>query len=155
LASRSTSEGNVRYVRFQAVEPGPRGIRVGVFGLVNTLAKEGRLTDDEELFRRRGNAWYDAGYTNPGDVDPDVYDPAVNPHAVAWFKASATHLIEPVDGYLAILRAHGVECERVESDDPGRVVYEDDDQVVVVPDLVRRARPARRARRRRPWGARS
>jgi len=123
----------MQYLRFQAVEVGPRGIHVGVFGLVNTLAKQGLLTLEQEAFRRLNNDWYDANYTNPSDVDSSVYDREVNPGAVAWFKESAHHLIDRVDGYLHILDAHGVACQRVESLSPGRVVYEDADQVVVVP----------------------
>ena len=122
----------MQYVRFQAVAPGPRGICVGVFGLVNTLAKRGLLTPEQEAFRRLTNAWYDASYTDPSTVDPSVYDVAVNPGAVAWFKESAHHLLDRVGGYLGILDAHGVAWERAVSADPGRVVYEDEHQVVVV-----------------------
>lgn len=43
------------------------------------------------------------------------------------------HLIERVPPYLEILRAHGVQCVRVEAQEPGRVISEDDVQVVVVP----------------------
>src|SRR4051812_42786515 len=121
------------YVRFQSPSTNRQSIHVGVFGLVNTLAKQGMLTDDEERFRRANNDWYDANYTNPSHVDPMVYDLEVNPGAVAWFRSSAVHLIERVEGYLRILAAHGVACERVESVRPGRVVYEDPDQIVVVP----------------------
>ncbi|WP_376726203.1 hypothetical protein [Streptomyces nigra] len=39
----------------------------------------------------------------------------------------------PLPGYLEILAAHGVECRLLRSADPGRVVYEDDVQIVVVP----------------------
>ena len=122
------------FVRFQALEVGQRGLHTGVFGLVNTLAKQGRLTEDEERFRRENNDWYDANYTNPSSIDPLVYDRDVHPGAVAWFKDSAVHLIERADGYLEILERHGVGCHRVESEAPGRVIYEDDDQVVVVPN---------------------
>lgn len=121
------------YVRFQSPHASRHRIHVGVFGLVNTLAKKGLLTEEEERFRRANNAWYDANYTNPSDIDPTVYDVDVNPGAVAWFKFSAVHLIERVDGYLKVLSAHGVACERVESSQPGRVVYEDADQIVAVP----------------------
>ncbi len=68
-----------------------------------------------------------------------MYDPEVNPGAVAWFKASAVHLLDRVPGYLALLAAHQVACERLESADPGRIVYEDEDQVVVVPTAAGRA----------------
>lgn len=62
-----------------------------------------------------------------------MYDPAVNAGATAWFKPSASHLIERVAGYLEILAAHGVDCHEVKSTAPGRVVYEDEVQIVVVP----------------------
>ncbi|MEV0527137.1 hypothetical protein AB0I66_27275 [Streptomyces sp. NPDC050439] len=121
------------YVRYESPARHQRGHFTGVFGLVNNLAKAGKLTAEQELFRRTNNDWYDGAYPDPSTVDPTVYDHEVNPGAVAWFKVSATHLIERVPGYLEILDAHGVECRVVRSSDPGRVVYEDEFQVVVVP----------------------
>lgn len=121
------------YVRFQSPHPGKRGVHTGVFGLTNLLGRSGRLTVEQHRAWRKGNEWYDAAYPDPSDTDPSVYDETVNPQATAWFKISATHLLDRVPEYLDILRAHGVECERVESDDPGRIIYEDDVQIVVVP----------------------
>ncbi|MFF8807576.1 hypothetical protein [Streptomyces omiyaensis] len=123
----------VPYVRFQSPHRNSRGHFTGVFGLVNNLAREGRLSDEEESFRLRNNRWYDAAYTDPSTVNPHVYDDGINPGAAAWFKPSATHLLARVPGYLDILSAHGVDCLALRSADPGRVVYEDDVQVVVVP----------------------
>lgn len=91
------------------------------------------LTPDEEQFRRENNAWYDEAYPDPCQTDPSVYDRAVNSLAAAWFKSTATHLIERIPGYLAILDAHNVAWEEVRADDPGRIIYSDDYQVVVVP----------------------
>ena len=128
----SGSEG-VQYLRFQSPHRNDRGRFTGVFGLVNNLAREGRLSEEQEAFRRLNNKWYDAAYTDPSTVDPTVYDDEVNPGAAAWFKPSATHLLARVPGYLEILSAHGVDCQVLRSTDPGRVVYEDDVQIVVVP----------------------
>ncbi|MGI5504023.1 hypothetical protein [Lentzea sp. CA-135723] len=125
--------GDFRFARYQAAEPNARGRFPGVFGLVNGLRRRGELTAAQEEFVRVNNAWYNAAYTDPSTVDPAVYDRAVNPDARAWFKTEATHLVVRLPGYLAILDAHGVRWERLESDDPGRIVYEDADQVVVVP----------------------
>lgn len=125
--------GTTTYVRFQSTERNQRGIFTGIFGLANGLAREGRLTAEQHRFWRAANDWYDAAYTDPSRVDPAVYDPEVNPGAVAWFKTSATHLLDRVPGYLALLATHGVPYERLESADPGRIVYEDEHQVVVVP----------------------
>jgi hypothetical protein len=53
---------------------------------------------------------------------------------VAWFNVpAADHLVQATRGHLDILDAYGVAWECVESDDPGRVVYEDEHQVVAVP----------------------
>ncbi|MER5890284.1 hypothetical protein ABT160_41195 [Streptomyces sp. NPDC001941] len=121
------------FVRFQSTERAPRGHFPGVFALANGLAREGRLSPEEYRFWRAANDWYDASYPDPSRTDPTVYDHALNPGATAWFKSTAVHLLDRVPGYLDLLAAHGVACERVESAAPGRVVYEDDVQVVVVP----------------------
>jgi hypothetical protein len=123
-----------RFVRFQDVEVSDRGIHVGVFGLVNVLGRGGDLGEVDEAYRVRMNRWFDDAYTDPSTVEPETYDRRVNPQAVAWFKVpAADHLVEATRGHLEILDRHGVVWERVDSDDPGRVVYEDAHQVVVVP----------------------
>lgn len=121
------------YIRFQSPTPGKRGVHTGVFGLTNTLGRAGELSADEHRDWRAGNDWFNAAYPDPSDIDPSVYDEVLHPRATAWFKPSATHLLERVPRYLEILEAHGVSCVRVDADDPGRVIYEDDVQVVVVP----------------------
>ncbi|WP_330291545.1 hypothetical protein [Streptomyces sp. NBC_00576] len=123
----------VKYVRFEGTVRHPRGHFPGIFVLANELAAQGKLTDHQYRFWRSNNDWYDTNYTNPTSVDPEIYDPQVHPGAVAWFKPSAQHLIKRVDGYLELLASHGVECRRLESSNPGKVIYEDTDQVVVIP----------------------
>lgn len=125
--------GMVIYSRYQSPVPNERGHRVGIFGLVNGLAKNGLLTPEQEAFRRTNNDWYDAAYTDPSQVDPTVYDRQLNPLAAAWFKPTATHLLGRIPGYLDILAAHDIACELATSENPGRVIYEDPDQIVVVP----------------------
>ncbi|MGW5674682.1 hypothetical protein ACWEV4_06290 [Streptomyces sp. NPDC003860] len=136
MRSIDSDSETVRYVRFQSPHRNSRGHFTGVFGLVNGLARAGRLSDEQESFRRSNNSWYDAAYADPSTVDPAVYDDEINPGAAAWFKPSATHLLARVAGYLEILSAHGVDCQAVRSEDPGRVVYEDDVQIVVVPHVL-------------------
>jgi len=122
-----------RLIRWRGSRPGKRQVRPGVFALVNGLHRAGLLTAGEEAFRAHHNAWFDRHLVLPTDVDPTVYDHHVNPGAVAWFRASAVPCLVRVPGYLAILDAHGVPWERVEAHSAGRVVYEDELQVVAVP----------------------
>ena len=122
------------YIRFQSAEPNAEGRHPGFFGLINNLSRAGRLTRDQEEFRQANNAWYETRYKNPSTVDPTVYDHSINPGATAWFKASAEALVDRAAGYLEVLAACGVRCHRlVSTEPPGRVVYEDEHQIVVVP----------------------
>ncbi|WP_211332487.1 hypothetical protein [Nocardioides aurantiacus] len=109
---------------------------MGIFALANGLAQDGRLSPAEHIEWRAGNDWYEAAFTDPTTVDPSIYDRAINPTATAWFKVSATHLTDRLQRYLDILQTHGVACVRVESVNPGRIIYEDTDQVVVVTDTA-------------------
>lgn len=119
-------------MRFQAARSNRHGRYPGVFGLVNGLAWTGVLTGEQERFRRVNNDWYNANLVDPSEVDPGVYDRAVHPGAASWFKAAAVGMIGRVEGYLAILDAHGVGWVRLDSGAPGEIVYEDSNQVVAV-----------------------
>lgn len=134
----------LHYVRFQSPARSPRGHFPGIFALANGLARDGRLTPEQSRFWRTNNDWYDAAYPDPTKVDPTVYDHDINPGAVAWFKSTADELLARVPGYLDLLAAHGVACVRLRSAvAPGRVVYEDTTQIVVVPASPAPATPPR------------
>ena len=124
----------LEFVRYQSAEVNARGINVGIFGLANGLAKDGRLSEEDHRWWQTANAWYDAAYPDPNLLDPAVYDRTINPHAQAWFKTTAAHLLTRIPGYLDLLDRHGVQWEELRSSTPGRVLYEDDVQVVVVPN---------------------
>lgn len=121
------------FVRYQAHVPNRRGIHTGVFGLANALAHKGKLSDIERAAWRAGNDWFNLAYPDPSESNPGVSDSQVNPQAAAWFKETATHLLERIEPYLEMLRQHGVPFVRLVSDNPGQVIYEDEVQVVVVP----------------------
>ena len=119
------------YIRYQSPDSDHRGRRIGIFGLVNDLGRRGLLTTEEESFRRENNAWYDAAYQDPSQLDPTVYRD--NPLAASWFKPAADRLFTRIPGYLAILNSHNIPCTRATSPNPGQILYEDPDQIVVIP----------------------
>ena len=118
------------FVRFRSPNPNARGARVGVFALANGLRSDGRLTAADSAWLADNNAWYNDAYAEPSS---DVFDRAAHPITECWFRSSATHLLDRVDGYLVLLDRYGEPWERVETDDPGTVLFEDSVQVVVVP----------------------
>ncbi|MGW6730925.1 hypothetical protein ACWF9G_33940 [Nocardia sp. NPDC055029] len=124
------------YVRFQSAQPNPHGRFPGVFALVNGLSSEGRLTVEQERFRRSGNDWFADHLVNPYEVDRRVYDRDRHPGAAAWFKSTALPMIDRVSGYLDILDTHGIAWERLDSDTPGIILYEDPQQIVAMPEVI-------------------
>ena len=116
---------------YQATELNRQGNRVGIFALANGLARNGLLSSADYSWWRSANDWYDAAYPDPNFGDPTIYDPAVNPHAQAWFKITAGHLLARVSGYLDLLDRYGVPFQELHSLSPGRTLYEDDVQIVI------------------------
>ncbi|MDR6415670.1 hypothetical protein [Pseudarthrobacter sulfonivorans] len=122
-----------KFVRYEASIPNDRGCHLGIFALANRLAKGGTLSGQDWASWRSANDNYDAAYADPSTVDTSVYDRAINPSAQAWFKCTATHLLTGVDFYTDLLRRHDVGWQVLYSNDPGRLLYEDDVQIVVAP----------------------
>jgi hypothetical protein len=129
----------VHVVRWRGTEPSRSGLLSGVFAHVNSLFLHGLLSDEDVAFRETHNAWYHQHVPVPTEVDPTVYDRALNPGAVSWFRSTATDCIARVAGCLAILDGHGIPWERVRTTDPGLVLYEDELQVVARPIARSRA----------------
>ena len=121
------------FVRFQSAVPNRHGRFPGVFALANALAAEGLLSPADAAWWAAENTRGDALYTDPSTVDPRCYDRTVNPGARSWFKGTATELLDVATGYLALLDRHGDRWVELRTGSPGRVVYEDEVQVVAVP----------------------
>lgn len=119
------------FVRYRSVEANTRGLKVGIFALTNGLLSDGVLTPAEVEWVRENNYWYENNYIDPAKVDQRVFDRLINPGTECWFKSDAHHLLIRIEGYLQLLDRHGIGWEKVESKKPGRIVYEDDVQIVV------------------------
>lgn len=119
------------FVRYQALHASPSGRFPGVFALVNGLAAEDRLTQSERQWKIENNAWFESRLIDPGTVEPTVFDRNVHRYTSSWFRSSCTVLLQRTSDYLEVLSAHGVGWVELQSDSPGPVVYEDDQQVVV------------------------
>ena len=139
MASRScrcpalASADVVTFRRFQSAVPNGRGTFPGVFALTNGLGRGERLSAADRAWWAAANARGDSLYPDPSTVDPSCYDRELNPGARAWFKDSATELLAITAHYLDLLDRYGVPWVELRSAWPGRVVYEDDVQVVAVP----------------------
>lgn len=88
----------------------------------------------------------DALYPWEADIDKVVYrwfnDHLLVPHvqskdnkvhAISWFKSTAIEYIENMRQFAVILEAHDYTVEQLVTTRPGKILYEDDCQIVAVP----------------------
>lgn len=113
--------------------PNRRGSFPGVFALTNGLASADLLSPSDAAWVRASNEHATAAYPDPTTIVTDCYDPVINPGARSWFKSSASELLDLARGYLDLLDRYGVRWVELRTRSAGRVVYEDDVQVVAVP----------------------
>jgi len=121
------------YVRFEGTTVNSRGTNPGVFALANGLAHSGKLSFDDYALWRENNDWMNAAYADPSKIDGTLFDRSINPRTECWFRTSAQHLVTRVHEYLALLDRYGVRWIERREDEPGRILYEDDVQIVVAP----------------------
>ena len=107
----------------------------GIFALANGLARCGRLTEVDWAWWRLNNDWLNAAYPDPALTDPSLFDPSMHPVVSCWFKAGVHRVLHRVPGYLNLLDRYDVAWIERRSLDPGKILYEDDFQVVVTPHL--------------------
>lgn len=120
-------------IRFQSAVPSRSGRHPGVFALVNTLGRQGRLTPEDTAWWRAANARMTAAYPDPSTVVPGCYDQQTHPGARAWFKVGSAAPLAATGEYLDVLDRYGVGWVELRTAHPGHVTYGDDVQVVAVP----------------------
>ena len=98
----------------------------GIFTEARVLREQGELSADEDAQLEELYEWFEARVPIPpfssGRFPRD---------AVSWFKHDAGGAVAKMWDIVALLREHGVEVRLLRSANPGRVVYEDDVQVLV------------------------
>ncbi len=94
---------------------------------------EARLLRDDDALERYEVEWLEETYAwlNAHLPCPPFRESDWSRDAVCWFKDNAGESITRVWGIVALLREHGLQVRVLRSRNPGKILYEDDYQVVV------------------------
>ena len=121
----------IRFVLTEVDEDSRR--RKGALVAAHELKYEGDL-DTGELRRLMDVlAWFNEHLPIPPELDEDG-----NHRALSWFKPEAADAIAQMWLLVHLLRSHGMLIEVLKTDDPGSVLYEDEQQIVAKPRRGRR-----------------
>ena len=103
------------------------GRPAGIFSACHHLRRNGKLALHEDQLFERIDLWFKQNL-----VEPQFYRDGNAEKAISWFKPAGDHFVERLFPLVELLVSHGVECQTVCTEDPGRIIYEDDFQVGAV-----------------------
>ena len=104
-------------------------VEQGLIHAAEDLRHQGRLADEEQERVQELLRWFNRHLPVPGRFARSRRPNACK-RAISWFKPTARECLVRMQALAAILHGHGCEVERLTTDRPGYVVYEDDYQVV-------------------------
>lgn len=118
------------YVRFVAAAPSQNAYRAtGIFTILRWLRDDGKLDQQEIEFLNEIFEWYNTHLPAP-PFREKLQKKAWTDDAVAWFRDDAKEYIEKMWDMVAVLKAHGEPVRFVQTNNPGKIVYSDEYQIV-------------------------
>src|SRR5262249_41562725 len=120
-------ENSTVYIRFVVGADGDRHRELtGIFTEARLLRERDRMTYEESARLDGIYSWFNDHVPVPPFATADL------PRDVrAWFKDDAVGPVSRMWDIVALLREHGTDVRLLRSANPGRILYEDDVQVVV------------------------
>lgn len=115
----------MKYYRFQIADVSKvTGQPLGLFAVVDRLKKAGQLSADNIAKHTRIVNWFETNLANP-----PFYETGNNEKCITWFKETSRTMLAMMEDLRVIARDSGVECRKVVTEDPGKIVYEDEFQI--------------------------
>lgn len=144
------SGGAMKYVRFTTdARTAHGGVLGGVFHAVGVLRRTTELDPVDSIWLADLERWFERTLAVPGRLSArsGYREPRT---AVCWFRDVATEHLERASELAALLVRHGVRVHRLESANPGEIVWQDEHQVAAIPYGLGRTSKTRKARRKKP-----
>ena len=131
----------MRYIRFETFVPDPEtGIKAGLFFHLYdmNLSPELSLIDFARIADLR--KWFNKNLQHPERFSSSKSKGAWrrNTKGISWFKPQAIVHLTNARELATLLREYGYEIQQRETTNPGKIVYEDEHQIVAEPFSDRR-----------------
>jgi hypothetical protein len=101
-------------------------VLTGLITEARLLRDQGYLSKQEEEFLEEVYIWFNSNLPRP-----PFSSAGWSRDAVSWFKDSANESIRKIRELAVLLESHGKFVRTLQSKNPGKILYEDDHQVVV------------------------
>ena len=122
------------YLRFITEEIDNRsGKRKGIFTLAYELIEDSELSDEDEKNLKKVLAWFGDYLAIPSRFSKNRNDAHKNTMGISWLKPESKKVVTNFWTLKSILDNAGYHIAVIKNDRPGKVVYEDSDQLVAIP----------------------
>ncbi|MBL4831066.1 MAG: hypothetical protein JKY55_14420 [Aliivibrio sp.] len=105
------------------------GVNQGILGVAYRLSREEKLKGSNKIDLDNHLAWLMDSFTIP-----DIFDKPESLKGVCWFKDTAVDIIDHVIAIVPHVEACGFVVTELSSNLPGLIIYEDDSQIVAIPN---------------------
>lgn len=121
------------YIRFSTFKNDDLSHRPqGIFQALFELKDEGHMQEHHLIHFENIVAWF-----NQNLEKPTQFSKSRKKHAqfsgICWYKSSANIHINKMYELVQILKEHFIECDIIQTNKPGYIVYDDDYQIVAEP----------------------
>lgn len=121
------------FIRFEVAEKDEvSGREKGLFSAMTDLLDKNELFEYEIAQELEIYNWFKKNL-RPPPAQTAARGPKAKPRSISWFKSSAQEHIDKMRSYAQILESHDVLVNQINSDRPGKIVYEDEFQVAAIP----------------------
>lgn len=122
----------MNYIRFQIHEKDPWSTKsLGIFHAIADLRDGGTMLDYHQTHADDLRKWFNDHLEAPGR-----FSRKKDQRKTRWisrWKETATEYIEKMEEIIYLLGEYDIVVEKITSDNPGYIVYEDDYQIVAEP----------------------
>ncbi len=108
--------------------------RKGVFAAMGDLKRSQKMSAEEIAWYEYTANWFNTNLIYPTCFDPPVAD-SIKFRAKSWFLISANDFISKSKEVASLLTKYGIAVTELRSDNPGKIVYQDVFQIVVLPEF--------------------
>ncbi|MBK9791883.1 MAG: hypothetical protein IPP60_01930 [Sphingobacteriales bacterium] len=109
------------------------GLEKGIFSILNELYDSNELHDYEQKTIKEVVSWFNKNLPVPDKFSKKKNAAHVAPRGIAWFKDSATEMIEKMYELKNYLENHEVEVIVLKAKRIGYIIYEDEFQAIAEP----------------------
>lgn len=104
----------------------------GLFMAMDDLREKNDLYDWESAQEKEIYQWFKKHLKVP-EIQSGEGNHNAKPKAISWFKDSAKEHIEKIRQYAQMLAAHDYPIKQLITEQPGKVLYEDEYQIAAIP----------------------